>query len=356
MDQDQVWYATREDVRSAMSSASTARSNAQIDRAIETGSRAVDDLCQRAFAPALGTRYKDWPSPQRARSWRLWLDRDEVISVDVLTSAGVVIPDTDYYLEPGNSGPPYRQIQTRLDRPSAFDASSTHQRSIAITGLFGYRDDAQPVGALAAAISSTTQTQITATVPSLIGVGAVIRCGTERMVVTDKTIGDTGQVLQTPLTAKKDAVLVDVSDGAAFVSGDVIKLGGESMLVRSVAANQLTVDRAYDSTVLDSHSGTAIWGPTVLTVTRGVLGTTAATAADGAALTRWMPPAQARTLAIAEAMCTLLSEQAGYARTVRSQAGTGGTRSVAAVTAERDALRQQVAGSRLARKIRMRAV
>jgi hypothetical protein len=56
-----------------------------------------------------------------------------------------------------------------------------------------------------------------------------------------------------------------------------------------------------------------------------------------------MPPAQARTLTIAEAMCTLLSEQAGYARTVRSQAGTGGTRSVAAVTAERDALRQQVA-------------
>lgn len=356
MDQDQVWYATREDVRSAMGSASTARSDAQIDRAIEAGSRAVDDLCQRAFAPMLTTRYKDWPNPQRARSWRLWLDRDEVISVTALTSAGVVIPATDYYLEPVNSGPPYRQIQTRLDRPSAFDASSTHQRSIAISGLFGYRDDAVPVGALAAAISSTTQTQITVTAPSLIGVGAVIRCGTERMVITDKTLGDTGQTLQTPLTAKKDAVLVDVTDGTAFVSGDVIKLGGESMLVRSVAANQLTVERAYGSTVLDTHSGTAIWAPTVLTVTRGVLGTTAATATGGAALTRWMPPAQARTLAIAEAMCTLYGEQSGYARTVRAQAGTGGTRSVAAVLTERDDLRTLVRNSRLCRKARTRAV
>jgi hypothetical protein len=48
------------------------------------------------------------------------------------------------------------------------------------------------------------------------------------------------------------------------------------MLVRDIAANQLTVDRAYDSTILDSHSGTAIWAPTVLTVTRAAAGTTAA--------------------------------------------------------------------------------
>lgn len=356
MDQEQVWYATREDVRSALSSASTARSDAQIDRDIEAGSRAVDDLCHRRFAPMLATRYFDWPNPQRARSWRLWLDRDEVISASQITSAGVTIPDTDYYLEPNRSGPPYNRLETRLDRPSAFDASDTHQRSIAVTGLFGYRDDTVPAGALAAGISSTTQTTVSLSAPSLVGVGSVIRVGDERMVVTDKSIGDTGQVLQTPLGAKKDAVLVDVQDGTAYRAGDVLQLGGERMLVRSIAANQLTVDRAYDSTVLDSHSGTAIWGTTVLTVARGVLGTTPATAASGTAVTRWVAPAQARTLTIAEAMCTLLSEQAGYARTVRAQAGTGGTRSVAAITAERDDLRTLVKNSRLCRKARTRAV
>lgn len=352
---DQVWYATREDVRSALSSASTARSDAQIDRAIETGSRAVDDLCQRTFAPVLATRYKDWPNPARSRAWRLHLDRDEVIAVTSLTTAGVEIPDTDYNLEPVNTGPPYTRVETRLDRPSAFRAGQTHQRSVAVTGLFGYQDDSKPAGTLTADITSTTQTSISISTPSAVGVGSLLRVGDERMIVTGKTIGDTGQTLQTPLAAKKDAVLVDVVDGTRFAAGDVIKLGAETMLVRSVAANQLTVDRAYDSTLLDSHSADAIWATTALTVTRGAVGTTAATATSGAAVTRWEAPAQARTLTIAEAMCTLYNEQAGYARTVRSQAGTG-TRSVATVTAERDELKQQVANSRLARKIRTRAV
>jgi hypothetical protein len=352
---DQVWYATREDVRSALSSASTARSDAQIDRAIETGSRAVDDLCQRDFAPVLDTRYFDWPDQQRARSWRLWLDRNEVITVDELTSAGVVIPDTDYYVEPVNFGPPYNRIETRLDRPSAFEAGQTHQRAISLRGLFGYRDDAAPAGTLAAGITTTTQTSISVSDPGAIGVGALLRVADERLIVTGKTIGNTGQTLQTPLAAKKDAVLVDVVDGTRFHTGDVIKLGPESMLVRSIAGNQLTVDRAYDSTLLAAHTGDAIWAPAALTVTRAAVGTTAAAATTGAAITRWVAPAQARTLTIAEAMCTLLSEQAGYARTIRSQAGTG-TRSVAAVTTERETLRKQVADSRLCRKIRTRAV
>jgi hypothetical protein len=352
---DQVWYATREDVRSALSSASTARDDAQIDRAIETGSRAVDDLCQRSFAPVLDTRYKDWPNLQRARAWKLYLDRDEVISVLTLTSAGVVIPSTDYYLEPANFGPPYTRIETRLDRPSAFSAGQTHQRAIGVQGLFGYRDDTAPAGSLTAGVTSTTQATIATDNLGACGVGSLIRVGDERLIVTGKTIGDTGQTLQTPLTAKKDSVLVAVQDGTRFHRGDVITLGAESMLVRTVAGTQLTVERAYDSTVLTAHTGDAIWAPTLLTVTRGAAGTTAATATTGAALTRWVPPATVRTLTIAEAMCTLLSEQAGYARTVRSQAGTG-TRSVAAVTTERATLRTQVAESRLCRKIRTRAV
>lgn len=350
-----IFYATREDVRSALSSASTARDDAQIDRAIESGSRAVDDLCQRDFAPVLDTRYKDWPSQQRARSWRLWLDRDEVISLDELTSAGVPIPDTDYYLEPASFGPPYNRVETRLDRPSAFDSGATHQRAISLRGLFGYRDDTRPAGTLTAGITTTTQTTISTDDLGACGVGSLIRVGDERLTVTGKNIGDTGQTLQAPLAAKKDAVLVDVADGTRFHRGDVITLGAESMLVRSIAANRLTVDRAYDATLLAAHTADAIWAPATLTVARAAAGTTAATATNGAALSRWVPPAQARTLTIAEAMCTLLSEQAGYARTVRSQAGTG-TRSVAAVTTERDTLRKQVADSRLCRKIRTRAV
>jgi hypothetical protein len=349
------WFATREDVRSALGSASTARDDAQIDRALEAASRAVEAVCQRDFRPVLTTRYKDWPSEQTSRPWRLWLDRDEVISATLITSGGTVVPATDYNLEPANSGPPYNRIETRLDRPSAWSAGSTRQHAIAITGLFGYRDDAAPAGALAAAISSTTATAVTVTDSTAVGVGDLIRCGDERMTVTDKSLADTGQTVQTPLTAQKNDVLLAVTSGAAYRKGEVLTLGAERVRVRDIAGNSLTVERAWDGTQLDAHSGTAIWAPRLLTVTRGSTGSTAATALNGAPLTRWVPPGLVRTLAIADAMCTLLSEQAGYARTVKSQAGTG-TRSVAAVTLERDALRERVAGSDVARKIRMRAV
>jgi hypothetical protein len=352
----QAWYATREAVRTALGSASHARDDAQVDRAIAKGSRDVDSLCNRTFQPRLATYVFDWPSEQTPRSWRLWLDQYDLIAPTQILSAGVAVPPTDYYLEPANEGPPYRWIETRLDRPSAWAGSSTWQHAISITGLWGYTDVQAPAGQLAAAISSTTTTAVLVSDSSAVGVGDLLTIGAERMTVTDKALADTGQTLQTPVTAKKDDVLLVVADGTAYHRGEVLTLGGERMRVQDIAGATLTVERAYDGSVLATHTGDSIWAPRLLTVARGAAGTTAATAADGAALTRWVPPEQAQTLAVAEAMCTLLSEQSGYARTVRAQAGTGGTRSVAAVTAERDDLRQQVAESDLRRKARMRAV
>lgn len=352
----QAWYATREAVRTALGSASTARSDAQIDRAIAKGSRDVETLCNRTFQPHLATYVFDWPSEQTPRSWRLWLDEYDLIEPTQILSASVIVPPTDYNLEPANSGPPYRYIETRLDRPSTWSSGSTWQHTIQITGWWGYTDEQAPAGQLAAAISDTTTTAVTVSDSSTVGVGDLLTAGSERMTVTSKTLADSGQTVQTPLAAKKDDVLLQVADGSAYHPGEVLTLGAERVLVRDIAGDALMVERAYDGTVLDSHSGTTIWVPRLLTVVRGAAGTTAATAPSGTTLTRWVPPEQAQTLAIAEAMCTLLSEQSGYARTVRAQSGTGGTRSVAAVLSERDDLRRLVADSDLCRKARMRVV
>lgn len=349
-----TWFATREDVRAALSSASTARDDAQIDRAIASATTAVTELCHRDFAPVLDTRFFDWPSDQTARSWRVWLDRNELISATLVVSGSVTIPPTDYNLEPANYGPPYDRIETRLDRPSAWQAGSTHQRAVAITGWYGYADTAAPAGQLAAALSTTTGTAVTVTDSTAVGVGDLVRCGDERMTVTDKSLVDTGQTLQTPLSAKKDDVLAAVVDGTLFRKNEVLTLGPERVRIRDIAGNTLMVERAWDGTLLASHTGTAIYAPRLLTVTRAAAGTTAATALSGAALTRWAPPGLVNTLAIGEAMSTLFNEQAGYARTVRSQAGTG-TRSVAAVAVELDALRQRVY-SALGRQARIRVV
>lgn len=54
-------YATREEVKSALDIKQTARNNDQVDRAIDSASRAVEGLLHRVFYPTFDTRYVDWP-------------------------------------------------------------------------------------------------------------------------------------------------------------------------------------------------------------------------------------------------------------------------------------------------------
>lgn len=350
-----IWYATREDIMSALDAKGATRSGVQLDRALSAGSAAVDALCQRDFAPVLATKYFDWPNEQTPRAWRLWLDRQEVITVSSLVSGGETIPPADYFLEPANAGPPYRRIEINLDSRSAFGGGSTYQRSVAVTGLFGYSDDSAPAGTLVGALNSSG-TAVTVTDSAAVGVGSLLRIGTERMVVTRKRLVASGQTLQTPVTAKTNEVLIGVTNGAAYTEGEVLTLGAERMLIQDIAGNSLTVKRAWDGSVLDAHTSDAIYVPRLLTVVRAAAGTAAATAADGAAITRWAPPAPVHNLAVAEAMDILLQEQAGYARTLRAQSGIGaGSRSVAAVATELEALRARVAVSH-GRQARTRAV
>jgi hypothetical protein len=318
-----AWYCTREDVRSALDAESAARTDAQVDRAIDSASRAVEALCQRDFAPVTGTRFFDWPSQQTSRSWRVWLDRNEIITASLVISGDVTIPATDYFLEPANSGPPFNRVEVRLDRPSGWQAGSTQQRAIAITGLFGYSDTQEPAGALAAGIDAAT-TAVTVTDSSVLGVGDLLTVGGERMTVTGKRLTGTGQTVQTPLTAKNNDNVVAVSDGTVFHEGEIVTVGAEQMEIRAITGNTLIVKRAVAGSVLAAHTGTGIYVPRLLTVARAAAGSTASTASSGTAVTRWTPPGPVHTLTVAEALNTLLQEQAGYLRTAGGSSGSGG--------------------------------
>lgn len=347
-------YCTREDVKEALDVKETARADGRIDRAIEAATRAVEALCHRRFYPVLATRYWDWPGGQYARSWRLWLDSDELVSVTTLTSGGVVIPASGYLLEPNRTGPPYNRLEINISTSSGFIGGNTPQRNIALTGLFGYDNTESPAGTVGAAATATA-TSLAVSDSAAIGVGSIIRIGGERLLVTGKTMADTG-VTAGVLTASAANVSITLSGTVgAPIPGETILVDSERMLVIDMAGPVATVKRAWDGSVLAAHAaGTAVYAARALTVTRGALGTTAATMAQGDPVVRWEPPGPVRTLTIAEAMNTMLQEPAGYSRTVRSQAGTG-TRSVAAVTVELDALRERVYASH-GRKNRSRAV
>jgi hypothetical protein len=310
---EQPVYCTREDVKAALDLKETARSNASVDRAVQAATDAVEAMCHRRFYPQLATRYFDWPD-QYARPWRLWLDDSELISVTALSSGGTAIPASAYNLEPNRNGPPYNRIELHIDSSSAFGGGQTPQRDITVTGLFGYSNDESPAGTVDEAMT-TGETDLDVTDSAAIGVGQILRVGTERLLVTEKSMKSTGQTLQAALTAQQNGVTVAVQNGAGYSVDEVILLDSERMLIVDIAGNNLTVKRGWDGSVLAAHAGSTVYAPRTLTVQRGALGTTAATMSQGDAIWRWRPPAAVRELCIAEAVVSLLQESSGYART-----------------------------------------
>lgn len=352
-----VWYATREDVKSALDIAETARSDRRVDQAIEAASRWIEGFLHRRFYPELATRYFDFPG-QYARPWRLWLDDSELISLTSISSGGVTIDPATVFLEPNRTGPPYSRVELNIGTNSAFGGGQTTQRDITITGLWGYSSDDAAVTTAASAINATETTLL---VPdsSGIGVGQMLRIGSERLVVTERRMATTGQTLQQPLDALQKTVTVAVVDGTAFGLNEVILLDSERMLIVDIAGNNLTVKRAWDGSVLATHTGSTIYALRQLTVTRGVLGTTAAAISQGATVYRWEVPGPVRTLCIAEALVTLMQQSSGYARTTgvgssARQVG-GGTIAKTQYGLSIESLREQAYTSH-GRKARMRAV
>lgn len=353
----QPWYATREDVKSALDLKETARSNGQVDRAIDAASRVVEGLCHRRFYPEVDTRYFDWPD-QYARPWRLWLDDSELIELTAISSGGVTIPTADVNLEPNRDAGPFNRVEIRTSTSSAFGGGSTAQRDITITGLWGYRDDESPAGTVTAAVSDSATTLVVSNAGT-VGVGAVLRIGTERLIVTERAMTSTGQTLQTPVTAAKNSETLAVTDGSMFSVGEVLLLDAERMRINDIAGNNLIVERGWDGFTLAAHTAPTIYVARSLTVVRGALGTTAAAIAQDAAVYRWNPPGPVRTLVVAEAVTTLLQESSGYARTTgvgtASRQVGGGNVTKTEYGAGLDALRAQVYISH-GRKARTRAV
>ena len=311
-----IWLATREEVKGAADIAETAYVNSRIDRAIEAGTTDVEELCHRVFYPTLATRRFDWPNAQMGSPYRLWLNQHEVASISEVTSGGVVIASSDYVLYP-DAGPPYNRLEINLGTSAAFGGGDTHQKDISISGVFiGCPVKEDPAGLLAAAISSTTVTTVDVTDSGAIGVGQLLRVGSERMVVTGKSMLTTAQTLQTPLTANTSDTALVVTDGSAYTEGEVLLLNAEKVLVLDIADDTLIVRRSWDGSALAAHTGSTIYARRRLTVERGVLGTTAAEHSISATVVKHRFPAPARRLAIAEAQNTLAQESAQWARQI----------------------------------------
>lgn len=321
-------YTTRETVKRALDIEQTARNNRNIDRCIESSARRIDGICHRIFHPRIETKLFDWPNDQGAMPWRLWLDDTELISASAVSSGGVTIASANYNLEPNRVGPPYDRLEVDTSSSASFSSGSTAQQSISITGLWGYSNDEALVGTVSEALDATeTSVDVDAATSSEVGVGTILRVDDERLLVSNRAQADTGQTLGgSGLTNSKSDVLVTVADGTLFAVDEIIKIGGEGMLIVDITGNALTVIRAYDGSVLAAHTvGASIYAARSLVVQRGAFGTTAATHSLGSSLYAWMPPPGIRQLNTEEAIHELMQEQTGWFRTMSASSNFGGT-------------------------------
>lgn len=315
-----VWYCTREQVKSALDMRETARNNAVIDRTIEAVSREIEapGALNRVFAPTVETRYFDWPDYTRTGQSPTRIDIDgsrPLISISALSAGGVTISATDYFLRP-DTGPPFTHIEIDLASSAAFASGDTWQRAISATVLSGYSNSTTPAGTLA----TTVNTSITAVITSAtaaVGVGSVLVCESERMLVTGRTHVSSGYGLGVALTASAADAVVAVSDGTAFAVGEQLLVDSERMLITDIAANSLIVIRAFDGSTLATHAiAAAIYAPRSLIVTRAALGTTAAAHTSPVALAVWDVPGPVNELTIAETVVRLQQKSSAFARTI----------------------------------------
>jgi hypothetical protein len=326
-------YTQRERVKSALDFQETARNDLLVDDSIQAASRLIDGaglkgggLLHRVFYPTLRTCYFDWPNYQRAWPWILYLNATELAAAPTdpaAVKAGngtVTIPLAACRFEPVNSGPPYTSLELDRSSTSVFGGGSTPQRDISITGLYGYSADTAPAGTLAAAVTDTTGTSVVCSNSAVVGVGDNVLVDTERMLVTDKAWSTTGQSQQGSGCTQADVTddLLTVTDGSKYAAGEVLQLDGERLLITGVAGNLLTVKRQWDGTVLAAHAGATVYAPRTLIVTRGALGTTAATHTNSTAILRHVVPTGVAELALAEAINIVISKTSGWARTIGS--------------------------------------
>ena len=349
----QPWYATREQVKRALDSAETARNNAQIDRALTSASRSIEGQCHRKFYPYQQIRYFGFrPWQDGNSSWRLWLNENDLISVSSLVVGGTTISSADYFLEPINSGPPYTSIEMDLSSNAVFATGDTWQRTVVITGNWGYWAEQEEVGILVDYLdtdASDTAT-ITWTKPEGIGVGSILKIDTEFLIVTEILFADTSQNTTGSLTASAAANTVGVASGAGFYIGETIRIDSEAMRVVDIQSNNLIVKRAWDGTVLAAHNSSAdVYGKTAIQVDRAQLGSSLSQQHEPDDIVyRYIVPPLINDLCVAEAVVQLKTELHGYARgegELATRPAVGGLR----------ALREQVEIG-FARRARVRTI
>ena len=221
-----------------------------------------------------------------------------------------------------------------LDRSTtaSWGSASTPQHSIWAVGTWGWYGP-QAAGTLAADIGSSDASVTVsdgsqadagdlliidpgtsvAPFPSFAGTAGALGALTgERVIVTGKSAAATGLTQSGSGCGSQSAAdnaLVTTGSGSLNI-GEVLLLDQEQMLVTDITAGIATVKRAWNGTVLGSHSSATVYAYRTLSVLRGQCGTAAASATSGTAVSKHCSPGLIHDLNIAGALNRVIQETA----------------------------------------------
>jgi len=321
-------YATNEQITRSLEVAQATYSKHLIAAKIASASDSIDGFLHRRFYPEQRTILRDWPNHSYSPTWEINLGDNELISLTQVLSGGTDIT-ADVLLRRGDDKqePPYSAIQVDLSSASAFTGGTTFQQAITISGLFsGDKDTSQVLsgGVLSGAINSSVTTCVINPVSGYytVGTGSLLLIGTERLLTTDRRMSAvSGQTITGNVTAEQSSKLIGVTSGAAFAADEIILINAERMRIDDIAGNNLIVSRAWDGTALAAHtSGDAVYAMRTFTVTRGALGSTAASHSDAVSVYVHDYPPLVNELCVAETVVLLQQNAGGYTQAISAVA------------------------------------
>lgn len=320
-------YATVEDVNASLQVAYSARSARVVYDKLLAGTGVVEGRLLRTFYPEFKTVKFDWPNRGYSPSWTLDLGENELISLTSVTSGGSSIPTSAILLRryDNKPEPPYDHLEIDLSTAYAFSSGDTFQQSLEIEGKFGFNDtDSTKVdGTLSGALSDSADTATILPYNSLrnIGIGSLLLIDSEYIFVSNSRMADSGQTLTTGISDLQNVEAIPVDDSSVFAISETILVDAERMLIYDIVGNTLYATRAIDGTPLASHSsGAAVYSKSSFTLTRGVVGSTAASHLDAASVTNHRYPGLVNELNIAETVVLLEQTTSAYARVIGSGA------------------------------------
>lgn len=328
--------ATREQIMQSLEVLESAYGGHLIDSKLQAATRSAEGFLHRRFYPERRTILRDWPNRSSSPSWELDLGDQELISVEAVVSGGTNIT-SDVVLRRGDdlAEPPYSSLHINLSTNSAFSAGTSWQRSLSIQGLFGYSDTSTALagGALSGAINSSVTTLVINPLSGYytVGIGSLLLIGTERLLIMDRRMSSTALTTTSAMTDINSARTFTSAGAASLAIGETILIDSERMRIDDIAGSTVIVSRAWDGTVLGSHtSGSTIYALRTFVAARGVLGSTAASHSDAASVYVHDFPPLFNELVVAETVVLLEQSSGAYSRT--SSSGTRGVSAAGWVT------------------------